>query len=154
MIEDSKAKLRTRFCYLVTALLLSAAPSWAAEQVEPRAKGELLYEIYCLNCHGASGKGDGPMARILRVKPANLRLIRSRNGGTFPTEEIHRTIDGRDTVRGHGSEMPLWGLAFRQSNLDTNQEQGVRASIVALTEYLESLQEPAKDRAAKRPRGY
>jgi hypothetical protein len=124
-----------------------------AEEHRPHATGELLYRIYCLNCHGESGKGDGPMARILRVKPADLRRIRSRNGGAFPTDEVHRTIDGRQAVDGHGSrEMPLWGLVFQQADLDASQEEEVRARIAALIEHLESLQEPARGSARKRDR--
>lgn len=164
MIDDSKANLPTsatsppvRFCppILVAAALLLYGVPVRAEQFKPRATGELIYKIYCLNCHGQSGRGDGPMARILKVKPANLRLISSRNGGTFPSEEVYRTIDGRETVTGHGSrEMPLWGLAFQQTDMDANQEEDVRARIEALIEHLKSLQEPAKGKARRRSRGY
>lgn len=137
----------------LTTLLLCAAPL-RAEPSKPRAEGELLYEMYCMHCHGKSGKGQGPMARILKVKPGNLRLISARNGGTFPTAEIYRTIDGRKAVLGHGSrEMPLWGLAFQQTDLDTNQDEEVRPRIIALIEFLESLQEPAKPGSQKRSRG-
>jgi mono/diheme cytochrome c family protein len=116
-----------------------------AQASEPEATGALLYRIYCLNCHGESGRGDGPLAPLLTVEPADLRLIRSRNGGVFPTDRVHRTIDGRSAVTGHGSrEMPLWGLAFQEADLDANQERQVRARIVALTEHIESLQEAPK----------
>ncbi|HTL58398.1 MAG TPA: c-type cytochrome, partial [Candidatus Limnocylindrales bacterium] len=36
------------------------------------AEGEALYEQECLICHGPEGKGDGRVARILDVSPADL----------------------------------------------------------------------------------
>lgn len=36
------------------------------------AKGTHLYERYCSVCHGVAGYGDGPAARGLRPKPADL----------------------------------------------------------------------------------
>lgn len=35
------------------------------------AQGKKLVETNCVPCHGASGKGDGPAAAALPVKPAN-----------------------------------------------------------------------------------
>lgn len=34
--------------------------------------GEQTYNTFCLTCHGAEGKGDGPAAAPLDPKPANL----------------------------------------------------------------------------------
>jgi mono/diheme cytochrome c family protein len=34
------------------------------------AKGKALYEIYCLVCHGAQGKGDGPIASKIPPPPS------------------------------------------------------------------------------------
>jgi hypothetical protein len=144
--------LSTAASLAIALLLVSTA--LRADEAEPRTQGELLYEIYCSSCHGKSGKGNGPMASILRVKPTNLRLITARHDGLFPVEEIHRTIDGRRTVLGHGSrEMPLWGLAFQVTELDANQEQEVRAKIVALIEYLKSLQEPLQEAGKEKAGG-
>ncbi|HTO08577.1 MAG TPA: cytochrome c [Myxococcota bacterium] len=33
--------------------------------------GKALYAQYCATCHGAGGKGDGPVAATLNPKPAN-----------------------------------------------------------------------------------
>lgn len=35
-------------------------------------RGKALYEQYCLACHGATGKGDGPMVPGLKTKPKDL----------------------------------------------------------------------------------
>lgn len=134
-----------RRLWIIAALLLGASLVRAqVEQDKPNPTGEPLYRVYCSNCHGDSGRGDGPMASLLKVSPANLRLIRTRNGGVFPSEEIRRTIEGREVVPGHGErEMPLWGFAFQQMDLDVDQEEEVQKRIAALIDYLESIQEPA-----------
>jgi len=37
------------------------------------ARGAVLYAAYCAGCHGDDGRGDGPVARELRLHPADLR---------------------------------------------------------------------------------
>jgi mono/diheme cytochrome c family protein len=41
--------------------------SWAA------ARGSVLYAAYCGGCHGPYGHGDGPVAAVLGLQPADLR---------------------------------------------------------------------------------
>src|SRR5947209_11274673 len=56
--------------FAFSALLLVLAgtdPTWAQNQSE----GKKLYLTYCASCHGDNGKGDGPAAQSLPVKPAN-----------------------------------------------------------------------------------
>jgi mono/diheme cytochrome c family protein len=36
------------------------------------ARGQQLYQTYCLTCHGADGKGTGPIAKALPHPPADL----------------------------------------------------------------------------------
>ncbi len=115
-----------------------------AETERQREYGSLLFGIYCVNCHGESGRGDGPTAEVLTVKPTDLTRIRQRNAGRFPHEAIHRVIDGRDTAPGHGrGRMPIWGLGFQQLDSEMDQEAEVRTRILALIEYLESIQAPS-----------
>lgn len=37
----------------------------------PRQAAEALYATLCVSCHGAEGRGDGPMAANLDPKPRN-----------------------------------------------------------------------------------
>src|SRR5512139_809400 len=43
-----------------------------------------LYDAHCAVCHGPSGKGDGPEARVLRqarldfINPADMRTVNDR----------------------------------------------------------------------------
>jgi len=36
------------------------------------ANGHTLFRIYCLPCHGESGKGNGPVGKIFEAEPADL----------------------------------------------------------------------------------
>ena len=102
--------------------------------------GIALFRTYCASCHGSEAKGDGPLAQYLKVRPADLTQIAKRSEGTFPAEKVRRIIDGREPVRGHGgSDMPVWGDAFKQSH-DDKDDAAIKAKIQALVEYLQSAQ--------------
>lgn len=131
---------------LIVVLLSGAGASAAAQEASsPRAvpapSGATLYRTYCAVCHGPDAHGRGPLASSLRVAPTDLTQLARRRGGTFPALAVTRSIDGRDTVRGHGTgDMPVWGDAFERS-VDAGPD-AVRARIEALVGYLASLQEP------------
>jgi mono/diheme cytochrome c family protein len=123
-------------------LAQTAGPGGAQDQRESRAEaGGRTYRAYCASCHGASADGNGPMVEVLKVKPADLTRIRERNGGAFPESRIAAIIDGRLEIHGHGpGSMPVWGLTFRDSGRDTDQETEVRERIKDLVAFLESVQ--------------
>jgi hypothetical protein len=80
--------------------------------------GKAEYIFVCAACHGADGKGAGPMADALKTKPADLTTITKRNHGVFPLNRIYETIDGRAEVKLHGSrDMPIWGYRYTPSLL-------------------------------------
>ena len=104
--------------------------------------GAQLFRNHCATCHGAAGRGDGPMSAALRKPPADLTKFALKNGGVFPTERLRRIIDGRD-VPSHGDrDMPVWGIALRTSR-DAGGFDSVEARIDALVRYIQSLQERA-----------
>jgi mono/diheme cytochrome c family protein len=99
--------------------------------------GKTNYESSCAACHGQNGKGDGSVSAELRTKPSDLTLIAKRNGGVFPTEVLYQIIDGRRTIRAHGTyEMPVWGSVFQSSG----PENVARNRIFAIIDYLKSIQ--------------
>lgn len=60
-------------------------------------KGKFLYNYICAPCHGASGKGDGPVSATIRVKPRNFTRgvfrYRSTDTGQLPTKsDLYRSI--------------------------------------------------------------
>ncbi len=144
----------TRFSWYAGLLMIAAlaGPISAqsgegdAEPEQDRAVlGALSYRIHCLNCHGSSGTGDGPMAELLKIAPADLSRLAEDNDGEFPGEQVYRAIDGREALASHGSrEMPVWGIGFQEMGRDSDQEETVRDKILDLVAYLETVQAGAQ----------
>ena len=111
------------------------------------AKGRVTYRVYCINCHGAKGTGDGTLAEMLTTKPSDLTQLAKENDGKFPADKVRDIIDGRTGVRGHGmKEMPVWGDVFQTSSLepsgsDESAEERSQRKVHELVLYLESIQE-------------
>jgi mono/diheme cytochrome c family protein len=104
--------------------------------------GGELFRQYCASCHGATARGDGPLAEAMRRRPPNLTEFRKRNSNAYSSDLVYRIIDGREKVRGHGGpDMPVWGDAFSRS-LEGTGDDAIRARIQALVDYLESIQVP------------
>jgi mono/diheme cytochrome c family protein len=104
-------------------------------------QGPALYKAYCSSCHGMDAKGGGPVAKSLKVPPADLTRIAVRSGGTFPLARVSRIIAGEDQpLSGHGtSDMPVWGPIF--SRVEADQDLG-RVRIDNLSRYLRQIQKP------------
>jgi mono/diheme cytochrome c family protein len=117
-------------------------PAWAGSRQTDDAS-ERLYLLYCSSCHGAAGKGDGALAPILDVRPADLTQIAKKNGGTFPYSEVFRSIDGRKSVRAHGTaDMPVWGDVFlEQPTAPLSEQLAGAGKLFLITAHLETLQE-------------
>jgi Cytochrome C oxidase, cbb3-type, subunit III len=102
-------KLMTKFLMLAS-VITGFSPCGFAEDIN---SGKVDYESHCAACHGKDGKGDGPVSMELRTKPADLTSLAKNNGDVFPGEVLYRIIDGRRTIRSHGTyEMPVWGFVF------------------------------------------
>jgi hypothetical protein len=109
--------------------------------------GRTEYMIACAGCHGESAKGDGPIAGLLEIHTPDLTRMAERADGTFPYEQAVLVVDGRNEIRAHGSDMPVWGdryfvSAMSSDGLDPQQGDMVaRGRILALVNYLSSIQE-------------
>ena len=102
-------------------------------------QGPALYTTYCAVCHGKDGKGDGPMAKALKVTPPDLTRLAARNGGKFPMSRVQKIIASKEPVpAGHGTrEMPVWGPIFSQIAWDQDLGQ---IRVYNLAQYLEKMQ--------------
>lgn len=133
--------MRTGFvtCFPIAIAVLTSAPVSAQTGQPDGDRASFL--TYCASCHGADGRGGGPVAEELRSRPPSLTQFAVRNGGVFPAERIQRIIDGRDqSIRAHGSfEMPVWGDAFRRR--DGINEDAVRRRIESIVRFLREIQE-------------
>lgn len=96
----------------------------------------------CASCHGIDGRGDGPVAASLTIKPPDLTTMAARRGGVYPYDELAAFIDGRKAVAAHGSrEMPVWGERFADAfPADPQQERIIHGKVLMLLVYLESIQ--------------
>lgn len=125
-------------------------------QAEDDTIGSDEYRMSCLSCHGVGGRGDGPLARFLTIKPTDLTSLSKNNGGQYPNLKagsypflrVYQVIDGRATVEVHGDRaMPVWGKRYReqlpllQSAYGGEYEKVVRGRILELVYYIQTLQQ-------------
>jgi mono/diheme cytochrome c family protein len=102
-------------------------------------KGKTVYLRYCVSCHGQGARGDGPLAKDLRVSVPDLTTLAARNAGQYPAQRIQKIIESGEPLHGHGtSDMPAWGDAFKK----TGGIEGASPAeaIRNLTEYIRALQ--------------
>ena len=139
-------------CRAVVAVCLLSSQSFGQDESSKvsgsNISAERTFDLYCADCHGESGHGDGPKAFGLSVAPPDLTRLSVRNGGVFPRGRLQAIIDGREALKNHGDrEMPVWGVWFKmEAEEDLGGAEGdegtVQRRIKGLIDYLESLQEP------------
>ena len=131
--------------------IAAALAGLATGSIAQEEAGREEYMIACAVCHGESGKGDGPMAGVLKIAtPSLTTLSTEKGGGSFPFEWTVWMIDGRNIIRAHGAEkMPVWGTRYMasaetmeaSSEVPEARELMVRGRILSLVYYLQSIQE-------------
>ena len=124
--------MRRRSGFPLLALVLPLAGCIAADSVPT---GAALYRRHCASCHGVSGRGDGPAAGSLTVRPTDLTQLRTS------VQDLMQVIDGRTAVQAHGSsEMPVWGEVFEQIHLDGDHAKRIALlQVQALADYTARL---------------
>lgn len=81
-----------------------------------QASGEQLWNVMCANCHGISGKGDGPAAAALDPAPADLTV---RRGPPGPDEPRPRRTRWEIVLEGSpGTAMVGWEDVLSAPELD------------------------------------
>lgn len=131
-----------RFTVLLPLFMLVAAAAWAQPKEPTRdqrwhalSDGAYAYNLYCADCHGRSGKGDGPAAVRLGTKVPDLRTMSERYGKfnrTFVLEHIFATN------RWDREPMPAWGAVIR-----SHASQSDAFALLAahnLMQHVESMQ--------------
>ncbi len=106
---------------LLLLTLLTTLASTASANPPPAYEGRKLYVSYCQLCHGSGGEGDGPLAKAMKITPANLTTtIRSRSE-TILRKIIkggQQTITGRDRHNLLSDAMPEWENVFSEQQID------------------------------------
>ena len=120
---------------------LAAGAQQPASILSESLAGRDSFALYCAPCHGAGGRGDGPVAAALRARPADLTTLAQRNQGAFPRDRVRDFVTGTGRqLAAHGTtEMPVWGPMFRAFESDAR----ARERIENLLTYVESIQVPS-----------
>jgi mono/diheme cytochrome c family protein len=137
-----------RLFALMSAMMIAAAMGYAQEPankvVIPVKKsspwdGKQMYGNYCAPCHGADGRGNGPVAAALKKSPTDLSTLAKNNHGKYPDAHVLAVLKfGVDNPAHGNAQMPVWGPILTGLNVNNSQEQRVR--LFNLTKYLETLQ--------------
>ena len=105
---------------MLLSLLTVCAPDVFADP-PPAYEGRRLYVSYCQLCHGIGGNGDGPLAKVMKISPADLTTtVRSRSDTILTkiiTGEGRQTITGRDRHNLLSDAMPEWKEVFNESQI-------------------------------------
>ena len=100
--------------FSVSSITVSADPL-------PAYEGRRLYVSYCQLCHGTTGKGDGPLAKSMKISPADVTTTVRARSDTFLLKTItgkgRQTITGRDRHNLLSKAMPEWQDIFSESQL-------------------------------------
>lgn len=107
------------------ALAVIVAGAWmpsARAAVAPpgnAARGKVVYERFCISCHGEEGDGRGEASSFIFPKPRDFRQgtfkWRSTPSGALPSvADLDKTI--RDGL--YGTNMPTWYTLGERNRLD------------------------------------
>lgn len=96
------------------ALAYLPALVYPAEIPGSALAGGRVYEFRCQACHGQDGRGMGPAASSLVLRPADFTTDTLVMAGNFQAL-FQRIREGGGQV--HGSAMPPWGRLFREGEM-------------------------------------
>ncbi len=97
-----------------TLAVFSNSDASAADADADAAKGQQVYQIYCITCHGATGKGDGPVGKTLTPPPRDFSVGDFKFGGT--SQEIFDTISNGTASKGGSPLMAPWGAVIPEQD--------------------------------------
>jgi mono/diheme cytochrome c family protein len=104
-------KTQLAACWFFAAVFLGQSVIHAEEQNED---GRRMYQTYCAGCHGSSGKGDGPAAKTLPVKPADHTRAQMSK---YTDQYLFDIISKGGASVGKSAQMPAWGAVIKESQI-------------------------------------
>ncbi len=113
--------------FLALVLFGSGSALLMAQPSDVLDRGQTIYREHCLECHGETGKGDGPKAPFLSPRPGNLV---SAAISAKTDKELLRTIaQGKPRTA-----MPAW-----QDRLAVEDQQATLQYIRSLVRFSRSV---------------
>jgi mono/diheme cytochrome c family protein len=101
--------------------------------------GKKMFTSYCAPCHGADGKGHGPVASSLKMPPFDLTMLSRKHDGQFPEKHVIEVLRFGVDIPSHGSTtMPIWGPVLGSMNSTDPNDKQLRISN--LVDFLKSIQ--------------
>jgi len=111
----------------------AAAPAAETVAAAPAAgdAGATAYQMYCVTCHGATGKGDGVAAASLNPKPADFsagafKYDTNGNGSAGDVDDIKAIVHDGAAKHGGSPLMAPWPMLSEQQ-------------LQAVAEYVKSM---------------
>lgn len=118
LADATEPQLRAMIGFLATQGMLDFKyyEPWTSPEFAKASagRGRVIYKEYCMQCHGVSGKGDGPAASGIEPKPAIHANIAFDQ---VPTEYLYNMINYGGAAMGKSANMPYWGLTIGQQGV-------------------------------------
>ena len=89
------------------AIILCA---FATVRAADMAAAKQNYDTFCMKCHGAEGKGDGPAAATLATKPRNFTDCAMM--GKITDDTLFNVIKNGGAAAGLSKDMQAWSTGF------------------------------------------
>jgi cbb3-type cytochrome c oxidase subunit III len=116
---------RHTFFFLAAVAALTAvsmpggAPHAQTASGAAAPRGKTVYDQHCVECHGATGRGDGTAAPFLTPQPRDFTVgrykLRTTESGSIPTDDdLARSV--REGLP--GSAMPAWKGLLSDADID------------------------------------
>lgn len=121
--------------FIAILMLLS---SNASAEFSRSLEGYQIFSTTCFVCHGADGKGNGPLAGKLKDKPSDL--TNNAELSKLSDRDLFQIIEGTAAHGDASSEMPKWGLTIPHTQIN---------SLVSYIRYLHSTKHPVSGNPLK-----
>lgn len=114
-MPDATRKLIVRYLTSLPGRATAGQPIIPRAVITAPADGPALYGRWCAACHGNSGKGDGPNAEWLPVRPAahaDAAAMSKR-----PDDSLYDTIAGGGAIMNRSPRMPAFGATLAPTEI-------------------------------------
>ena len=108
--------------------------------------GKKVYETNCVSCHGAKGKGDGPVGINLKPKPRDFTDT-ARVAGE-PMDKMRKAVAKGGASVGYSPLMPAWKGILKDDQIDNVLGYVLKTFSGEGTPKFETLAKAAAEKAA------